>query len=332
MHPKEGPGDIGSTGFGEGPGAPSPGGGSFVGPGGQAPPFAPGGPENPYPPSAGMHLPNPEQPPGSAAMQPGFMGSGAPGSGPGMQPMQYPMPMSSVGGIGATGQPQQSGLPGHGTTPGKFQPGGGTRGQMQPQGPGRNPQMQQGPPQQQSQRPQKPPAGEPDEGFLARIIPQGEGGEGGDGGGPEPPIPPEEGGSVTKGKPRGIRTLPMPKDKEPPEGPPKPPGQWVTLDAGKGQPPAYGFIESEDPTEDSGLEPAPKKHKDKKEGAALGGAQKPKEGNEGEQKGHYVPVQVPGKQPKASDEPVWCWVPTIDDTYGVKHEEKEPEKPQETKK
>lgn len=322
MHPKEGPGPIGSTGFGE---APSPGGGTFVGPGGQAPPFAPGGPENPYPPSAGMPPPNINLPPGSAAMQPGFMGSGAPGSGPGMQPGNYPMPpstMSGTGGIGAThpasiqqGQRNpKSGLPGHGTTPGQFQPGGGVKSQMGPQ---------------QTQQAQRS-----DPGFLARIIPMEGGGAVTPGPepvepGPEPPIPPDQGGSVTQGKPHGIRTLPMPKDKEPPEGPPKPPGQWVTLDAGKGQPPAYGFIESQDPSEDSGLEGPPKKGK--KEGQpTLGG--KPKEGSEGEQKGHYVPVQVPGKSPKASDEPVWCWVPQIDEHYGVRHEEKEPEKPQETAK
>lgn len=361
MEPKEGPGDIGSTGFGERASeVPAPGGGVFAGAGGMAPPFAPGGPENPYPPSAGMP-PNPNLPPGSEAYQPGFIGSGAPGSVyPGSsypgEPPQPHMGISATGGVGAeiTGnipgqpgyQPQpQSGLPGHGTTPGQFQPGGGPPYPMQPKMPqaGRMPQQygsqpQQNPQQAQQAQLQKAKSANPrsEAGFLARITPI----EGGspthpiapiEPGEPGEPVPPDQGGSVTQGKPRGLRILPMPKDKQPPDGPPKPPGQWVTVNAGKGQPPAYGYLEKEDDdtSEDTGLEPAPKK----KSGTASHGAGTLQSGttgtkrsgegsgSENEQKGHYVPVLLPGKEPKMDEEPTWCWIPEISMEYGVKDSE-----------
>lgn len=349
---KEGPGDIGSTGFGEGPGA------NIVGPGGQAPPFAPGGPENPYPASAGMPPPNAKD---ESAFQPGFLGSGAIGSGlvpgqpgfmgyPTTQPTTnipgfYPTSVAAIGGAGVpTGAPQ--GLPGHGTTPGRFQPGGGVSNMPQA---GTLP----------SQRP-----GQREAGFLARIthvsgdvsritpVASGGGlggpgvmppialpptipGQGpGVGGGPiipgEPPsvgepgfptppivIPPDFGGGPTQGKPRGLKTLPMPKDKQPPSGPPKPPGQWVTLDAGRGQPPAYAFIEDSGPGTDDGLEgPQPK-------GGKPGTLPSRPPGSTSGEKGHYVPVLLPYMvQPTGEDsEPTWAWVPTIDDTYGVKEPE-----------
>lgn len=364
---KEGPGDLGSTGFGErasypdkNRGVPAPGGGEFVGPGGQAPAFAPGGPEDPESPAITYEYFEVRDP---AAFQPGFIGSGAIGD-PAKAPQEmgyptsqptvatpgfYPTSLAAIGGAGAASSAQISqqnpGLPGHGNTPGRFQPGGGV---SLPQ-PGQLP----------TQRP-----GRQEQGFLAhiihmegdvsRIIPvTGQPGQPlpptqpgvpgqplpptnpfppGVGGGPvlppgvtepgfpTPPIviPPWEGGGPTSGKPKGLKTLPMPKDKVPPEGPPKPPGQWVTLDAGRGQPPAYAFIEDSSTGGDSGLTPEPKK----------GGASTlPTRPGAGE-KGHYVPVQLPATvQPvSAEDEMVWAWVPTIDHTYGVKEEE--PPKPQ----
>lgn len=261
MQPREGPGPLGSTGFGEVPGqhyipggsgeleTPSPGGGIFEGPGGQAPPFAPGGPENPYPPSAGMPPPNITQPPGSAAMQPGFMGSGAPGSIPG----NYPVPPA-------------------GLSP--------TFGGTVPTHPVSSPQGQPGynlPKQQSSQS----------SGGSRMTATQN----------------PQQ-GPMSGVKPRGIRTVPPPEGKHPPKEPPEPPGQWVTLDAGKGQPPAYGFIQQKDESStDTGLgddseKKPPKPH---------------------EQKGHYVAVQ--GRQ---DDDPIWCWVPEIGADYGVKHEQAKP--------
>lgn len=296
---------------------PAPGGGVFVGPGGQAPPFAPGGPEE----DTGIYTTT-------------FYDSGGP---------LFPPPLSAVGGSGAPAinypqvqQQSNPGLPGHGTTPGQFQPGGGMpqAGTLPTQRPGRQ-----------------------ETGFLARIVPVSgdvsriipvSGGSVGGGpvmppsipgqplpptvgGGPiippsvgEPgfptppiaPVPPTEGGGPSQGKPRGLKTLPMPKDPHPPVGPPKPPGQWVTLDAGRGQPPAWAFIEDSGPGSDDGLEgvPTPK---------PVGGTTKPPAGGE---KGHYVPVQMPYYVQPVSDgdDVTWAWVPTIDDSYGVKEPEPEP--------
>lgn len=335
-------------------GVPSAGGGTFEGPGGMAPAFAPGGPLDPLTPAmTEEYFQSVEQ--GAiqqGAFQPGFIGSGAPGDpmlGAGA-PRDTPYPTSSIAAVGGAGAgstvyptPSNQGLPGHGTTPGRFQPGGGVHlpstGQLPTQRPGTG----------------------RDPGFLARIVPvsgdvsriipvSGSGGEvappiqpspPGVGGGPvippgrpgtrppnpdlpgtvEPPIviPPTEGGGPTYGKPKGLKTLPMPKDKVPPEGPPKPPGQWVTLDAGRGQPPAWAFIEDASTAGgDTGLTPEPKK---------TPGTLPTRPGPSGE-KGHYVPVQLPyDVQPiDAQDEMVWAWVPNIDATYGVKEEE--PPKPQ----
>ena len=96
------------------------------------------------------------------------------------------------------------------------------------------------------------------------------------------------------GKPRGLKPLPLPKDKKHPDGPPKPPGNWVTLDGGKGQPPAYGFIAHEESGPDVGLG-------------------KTTSFSTTKEKGHYVYVAV-------GEAPAWCWVPTIDDSYGVEPE------------
>lgn len=256
--------------------------------------------------------------------------------------------ISAAGGAGTPGNPTTvpgpvltgvlTGLPGHGTTPGQFQPGGGVFQVPQPT------------PQQLAQ------------GFMARIIPV-TGGSAGTLPVPTPPplpgvpmppmqpsppgvgipsfpgqlpsipgmppptvgggpiIPPAEGGGTTHGKPKGIRPVAMPKDAQPPEGPPKPPGQWITLDAGFGQPPAYGFIEAIFPGSDSGLGPTPKKP------TPLGGTTKPTP-PAGAEKGHYIPIQLPDTVNPTADagDVVWCWVPTIDDTYGVKEPEPEPKK------
>lgn len=132
----------------------------------------------------------------------------------------------------------------------------------------------------------------------------------------------------------------MPKHHQPPEGPPKPPGNWVVVDGGKGQPPAWGFVEASATGggEDTGLEPSPKKshggagsYGSSQQGASTGTG---KTGS-GQEAGHYVPLDVPRAMPVNDEEemePVWCWIPLIDNEYGVKHEaepkppEREPKK------
>jgi hypothetical protein len=108
------------------------------------------------------------------------------------------------------------------------------------------------------------------------------------------PIPPEFPPAVGSGKPAGIPILPMEPHWTAPTAPPLPPGTWVTVQAGRGQPPAWAFI-----AKDTGLAPEPK-----------GGAQPG-------QKGHYVPVGL--AQPKdAPGDPTWAWIPEIGPDYGVK--------------
>lgn len=239
----------------------------------------------------------------------------------GRAPETTPIGPTAVGWAGpiSTTEAGIIGLPGHGTTPGQFQPGGG-----QPYTSMQNVTL--AAQQAASQG-----------GYLAQIIPVPGtvGAPPSVGGGPIPPspgqpptvgggpitppptvgggpiIPPEMGGGPTTGaKPKGLKTLPVPPDKPAPSGPPKPPGQWVTVDGGKGQPPAYGFIPSESHV-DTGLEPAPKK------GAPVG-PKPPIDPNA--EKGHYVSVAIPYAQPAASGDydPVWCWIPEIATDYGVK--------------
>lgn len=225
--------------------------------GSYAPPFAPGGPENPYPPSAGMPAPNVSLPPGSGAMQPGFMGSGAPGS-QAYNPQNPQDPRDP-----RNPQPPQP-IPGQ--TSGPFS------------GPGFRPGQYPMPTRQ-------PVTGGPMQ--------------------PGPMQPPQQSGI----KPKGIKTIPPPEGKQPPKNPPQPPGQWITVDAGKGLPPAYGFLPHEsDESTDTGLG----EDAEKKQQAQAG--QKPHE-----QKGHYVALQMPKKP--GDDEPTWCWIPEIGSDYGVKKEE-----------
>lgn len=107
---------------------------------------------------------------------------------------------------------------------------------------------------------------------------------------PHRPKPP----SVGSGKPAGVPVLPMDPSWKPPTAPPHPPGDWVTLDAGKGQPPAWGFIPKDD---------------------GLGGGDVPTPKPSGGQAGHWVPV---GKaEPKTTD-PAWAYVPEIGPQYGIK--------------
>lgn len=109
---------------------------------------------------------------------------------------------------------------------------------------------------------------------------------------PTRPKPPAVGGG---GKPAGVPILPMDPSYKPPTGHPHPPGDWVTLDAGKGQPPAWGFIPKDD---------------------GLGGGDGPNipAPTGGASKGHWVPV---GKAPKSGD-PTWAYVPEIGPQYGIK--------------
>jgi hypothetical protein len=89
-------------------------------------------------------------------------------------------------------------------------------------------------------------------------------------------------------KPKGVPVVQMEADWEPPTTAPVPGGSWLTLDAGFGEPPAWGYVS---PTHDDGGigEPEPK-------------------GGVDVSRGHYVPI---------SDRPDWAWVPDIGSDYGV---------------
>jgi hypothetical protein len=124
------------------------------------------------------------------------------------------------------------------------------------------------------------------------------------------PLPPQGyPPSVTSGKPGGIPIVAPPAGATAPTAPPQPPGSWVTIDAGKGQPPAWGYIPHPEPP-DHGLEPEPK---------PTGTIPPPSVGAAG----HWVSV---GAQPKG-DAPVgpdsgktgvWAWVPEIGKDFGTK--------------
>jgi hypothetical protein len=130
---------------------------------------------------------------------------------------------------------------------------------------------------------------------------------------PIPPIPPSVGGS---GKPSGIPIAPMDPTHTPPTGPPTPPGTWVTLDAGKGQPPAWGYV-----PHDSGLGGGPPP-------VASPGPVPPQPPTvspaaSGQVKGHWVPlgkppVATPQGGAPAPSEPTWAFVPEIGPDYGTK--------------
>jgi hypothetical protein len=108
---------------------------------------------------------------------------------------------------------------------------------------------------------------------------------------PVQPLPPTRPPAVGSGKPAGVPVLPM--EGTPPTGVPTPPGTWVTLDAGKGQPPAWGYI-----PRDNGLG---------------GGEAQPKGGVQG----HWVPVGVPTPKDAGTSSQVWAFVPEIGSSYGV---------------
>lgn len=359
-------------------GVPAPGGGEFVGPGGQAPPFAPGGPENPYPASAGMPPTLPtyfDQREEEERQRYGNIYS-PPQTHP-FSPIQNPpqptqaMLQQKAADFKLDQQRQQI----RAQTP---QAAIGGAGVYMPQA---------NQPPRPGQRPGTLPGQRLQQGFMARIIPvTGEGPGGGlEPGQPLPPQPPEVGipgfptppinlpplrpgerppspdvpGGPSQGpgfptqpiqptppgrpesgqKPAGYKTLPMPKDHQPPEGPPKPPGNWVVVDAGRGQPPAWGFVTVEEAGGggDTGLEPSPKKSHGgiggygSSQAGQSTGTTKPGSGQEA---GHYVPLDVPRAMPASLQvaeeeaEPVWCWVPLIDNEYGVKHAEPSEPKPE----
>lgn len=133
---------------------------------------------------------------------------------------------------------------------------------------------------------------------------------------PVTPLPPSGPPPVVSfGKPGGIPILPSDPNQKPPANPPAPPGTWVTLDAGKGQPPAWAYI-----PQDHGLGGAPPPVGPP--GAPVvtpqGGAPPPS----GAPAGHWVPVgTAPSAQPKdggAASEPTWAYVPEISAQYGIK--------------
>jgi len=155
---------------------------------------------------------------------------------------------------------------------------------------------------------------------------------------PGPGLPPSVGG----GKPAGIPILPMDPSWTAPTGTPTPPGTWVTLDAGRGQPPAWGYI-----TQDHGLGPVPPPVAGTPlppgvppvagmplppvppTVAPAGGAPAPSAPS-----GHWVPVGTAHARPPApptvtpaggapppsgaSEPPAWAWVAEIGPSYGVK--------------
>ena len=288
---------------------PAPGGGIFVGPGGQAPPFAPGGPDEKI-----LDEKVPELGPGAG------------------QPTYTPftdISISAAGGIGMglpTSQLQQMQLQGVQNVP-ATKSSSSFYAQIIPiegnppvigGGPSVPPPVIGGGPIIPSPPvigggPSVPPV-YPGQGLPNAPVYPGQGL-------PDAPVIPGQGlpPSHGMGKPVGFKTLPMPKDQAPPDSPPKPPGIWVTVDGGKGQPPAFGFVAQESGS-DSGLEPTPKKKE-------RGGAPPPsgiKPPSEHEQKGHYVPLDVPVVTPVSTSDVIWCWIPEISSDYGVKEPEPPP--------
>jgi hypothetical protein len=124
-----------------------------------------------------------------------------------------------------------------------------------------------------------------------------------------PVVPPGSG----VGKPPGVPIIGAPPDAKPPMTPPQPPGTWVNLDGGKGEPPAWGYVPQGAPVlPDHGLPGGPPV-------AMPAGGAPPAPGPSAT--GHWVAIgsAAPPSQPdpKGSN-PVWAWVPHIDATYGTK--------------
>jgi hypothetical protein len=127
--------------------------------------------------------------------------------------------------------------------------------------------------------------------------------------------------AVGWGKPGGVPVLPMDPSWKPPVNPPQPPGFWVCIDAGTGQPPAWGYITHQTPPgpkpPDHGLggppvagNPLPPTPPTPPVAVPAGGAPTPGPA------GHYVPVGIDA--PKSGGEPTWAFVPEIGKDYGVK--------------
>lgn len=129
-------------------------------------------------------------------------------------------------------------------------------------------------------------------------------------------------------KPVGVRVLPMDPEWEAPADPPQPPGVWLVVNAGRRQPPAWGFV----PT-NVGLPEGPPSRPTRPgpEGGQPPGVppsrpSRPAPAGGADATGHWLPIKPLGPQaideesdPEASDfEPDWVWVPHIGPEFGVK--------------
>ena len=136
---------------------------------------------------------------------------------------------------------------------------------------------------------------------------------------PIPPLPPGGNGGtapvVSHGKPAGVSVLPADPTLTPPTAPPQPPGVWVTLDPGHGQPPAWGFVpkgSGAGTPPDTGLPPVAGHPLPTPPGGPptvtpAGGAPAPTP------TGHWVPLAT--ASPKSAT--TWAWVPEIGPQYGL---------------
>ena len=137
---------------------------------------------------------------------------------------------------------------------------------------------------------------------------------------PIQPLPPGGAGGgtppvVSHGKPAGVSVLPADPSLTPPTAPPQPPGVWVTIDPGHGQPPAWGFVpkgSGAGTPPDTGLPPVAGHPLPTPPGGPptvtpAGGAPAPTP------TGHWVPLAT--ASPKSAT--TWAWVPEIGPQYGL---------------
>jgi len=136
---------------------------------------------------------------------------------------------------------------------------------------------------------------------------------------PIQPLPPGGNGGtapvVSHGKPAGVSVLPADPSLTPPTAPPQPPGVWVTIDPGHGQPPAWGFVpkgSGAGTPPDTGLPPVAGHPLPTPPGGPptvtpAGGAPAPTP------TGHWVPLAT--ASPKSAT--TWAWVPEIGPQYGL---------------
>ena len=136
---------------------------------------------------------------------------------------------------------------------------------------------------------------------------------------PIQPLPPGGNGGtapvVSHGKPAGVSVLPADPTLTPPTAPPQPPGVWVTIDPGHGQPPAWGFVpkgSGAGTPPDTGLPPVAGHPLPTPPGGPptvtpAGGAPAPTP------TGHWVPLAT--ASPKSAT--TWAWVPEIGPQYGL---------------